>query len=132
MTGQDAECGVKRVEQPYTLTKNPDEVVTFDPNVSMCCPGSIVQAKSAMQGHLISAQIEDADRADLAVTVDEDPAQWMPPHDAFACEYTVNWVAMKLRWGPAVDEAERDALAGRAAACPDTEITGVRARCSAR
>ncbi|MGP3684569.1 thiol-activated cytolysin family protein [Streptomyces sp. IBSNAI002] len=63
--------GVKRTKQSYTLTKNPNEVVTFNPNVNLCFPGAIVQARPAMRnGYLISAQIEDSDRADLGVTVD--------------------------------------------------------------
>ncbi|MDI2127610.1 hypothetical protein [Yinghuangia seranimata] len=59
---------------------------------------------------------------------DKDPAEWMPPYLPSRCEYTANWIAMKLRWGLAVDETERAALAEHAAACPDMEITGVRAR----
>ncbi|WTX00738.1 hypothetical protein OG216_00865 [Streptomycetaceae bacterium NBC_01309] len=47
----------------------------------------------------------------------------MPPHDAYAWEYTVNWIAMKLRWGLTIDTAEQQALAAQAAACP-----GLRAR----
>ncbi|WDT53562.1 thiol-activated cytolysin family protein [Streptomyces sp. G7(2002)] len=63
--------GVKRTKQTYTLTKNPDEAITFDPNVSMCFPGAIVQAKPAIEnGYLIPAGIEDSDRADLGITVD--------------------------------------------------------------
>ncbi|MGY5130281.1 thiol-activated cytolysin family protein [Streptomyces nigrescens] len=63
--------GVKRTKQSYTLTKNPEEAITFDPNVSMCFPGAIVQAKPAIEhGYLIPAGIEDSDRADLGVTVD--------------------------------------------------------------
>ncbi|MFB6536559.1 thiol-activated cytolysin family protein [Streptomyces noursei] len=63
--------GVKRTKQTYSLTKNPDQVITFNPNVNTCFPGSIVQAGPAIEhGYLTPAQIEDADRADLAVTVD--------------------------------------------------------------
>lgn len=59
---------------------------------------------------------------------DKDPAEWMPPYEPYRCEYTANWIAMKLRWGLAVDDTERAALADQAAACPDMEITGTRAR----
>ncbi|MFJ3216487.1 hypothetical protein ACIPLC_11265 [Kitasatospora sp. NPDC086801] len=63
--------GVKRTKQTYRLTKNPDQVVTFNPNTNTCFPGAIVQSGPAIEhGYLVPAQIEDADRADLAVTVD--------------------------------------------------------------
>ncbi|MGW0664867.1 hypothetical protein [Streptodolium elevatio] len=59
---------------------------------------------------------------------DKDPAEWMPPYEAYACEYTGNWIAMKIRWGLSVDQAEYDALTAQVAACPDVEIAGARAR----
>lgn len=63
--------GVKRTKQTYSLTKNPVEAITFDPNVNMCFPGAIVQAKPAIEnGYLISAQIDDSDRTELGVSVD--------------------------------------------------------------
>ncbi|MEU9321432.1 thiol-activated cytolysin family protein [Streptomyces sp. NPDC048295] len=63
--------GVKRTKQTYSLTKNPDEVITFNPNTNTCFPGAIVQSGPAItQGYLIPAGIEDADRADITVTVD--------------------------------------------------------------
>ncbi|MEU6868628.1 thiol-activated cytolysin family protein [Streptomyces sp. NPDC046876] len=65
------EGGVRRTKQSWTLTKNPEEVITFDPNVNLCYPGAIVQARHALSsGYLVSAQIEDSDRADLGITVD--------------------------------------------------------------
>ncbi|MEU0936075.1 thiol-activated cytolysin family protein [Embleya sp. NPDC005971] len=67
----DTVKGVKRTKQTYTLTKNPDMAITFNPNASTCFPGAIVQARPAIEhGYLVPAQIEDADRADLAITVD--------------------------------------------------------------
>lgn len=63
--------GVKRTKQSYTLTKNPDQAVTFNPTVNVCYPGAIVQARPAIDhGYLVPAQIEADDRADLAITVD--------------------------------------------------------------
>ncbi|WP_321170768.1 hypothetical protein [Embleya scabrispora] len=52
----------------------------------------------------------------------------MPQYEAYVCEYTANWIAMKLRWGLSVDAAERDTPAVRVAAWPDVELTGSRAR----
>ncbi|HSA50546.1 MAG TPA: hypothetical protein VLH10_10610 [Yinghuangia sp.] len=52
----------------------------------------------------------------------------MPPHQAYACEYTTNWIATKLRWGLTIDPVEQQVLADQAAASPDVEITGIRAR----
>ncbi|WTX01092.1 hypothetical protein OG216_47630 (plasmid) [Streptomycetaceae bacterium NBC_01309] len=59
---------------------------------------------------------------------DKDPAEWMPPYQEYACTYTGDWIAMKIRWDLSVDQAEWDALAVQAAACPDVEIAGTRAR----
>lgn len=59
---------------------------------------------------------------------DRDPAEWMPPYAEYACEYTANWIAMKMRWLLTVDPVEQQALADQAAACPDMEITGTHAR----
>jgi hypothetical protein len=52
----------------------------------------------------------------------------MPAHQTYACEYTANRIAVKLRWSLTVDPVKQPAPADRAAACPDVEITGVRAR----
>ncbi len=63
--------GVKRTKQTYVLTKNPDEIITFNPNINACFPGSIVQSQLAVaRGYLIPAGIDDSDRADLNITVD--------------------------------------------------------------
>lgn len=41
-----------------------------------------------------------------------DPAEWMPPNDAFTCPYISAWVATKARWGLSVDRRESDFLQG--------------------
>ncbi|MEW2373914.1 hypothetical protein AB0940_31830 [Streptomyces sp. NPDC006656] len=38
------------------------------------------------------------------------------------CGYGVEWSATKLRWGLAVDEAERELLFAIAAGCGGTEV----------
>ncbi|MFE9797021.1 hypothetical protein ACFYRL_35475 [Streptomyces goshikiensis] len=37
-------------------------------------------------------------------------AEWLPPSAEALCRYGAEWTATKLRWGLAVDEAERDRL----------------------
>ena len=54
---------------------------------------------------------------------DMDPAQWMPPRADAHCQYLFDWVAVKVRWGLAVDLAERTAISARLAACPATVLT---------
>lgn len=57
---------------------------------------------------------------------DRDPAQWLPERGV--CGYVASWVAVKLRWGLAVDGLERSALERVAGACPDRRVTTHRAR----
>lgn len=59
---------------------------------------------------------------------DKDVAQWLPPFDAYRCEYLANWAAMKARWGLTIDPTERDALAEETSSCPEVVVTGERAR----
>ncbi|MEV4420412.1 HNH endonuclease family protein [Patulibacter sp. NPDC049589] len=54
---------------------------------------------------------------------DQDPAEWEPPLASYRCTYVKDWVAVKLRWALKVDDAERTALASRAASCPATTVT---------
>uniref|UniRef100_UPI003BA8E365 HNH endonuclease family protein n=1 Tax=Streptomyces sp. NBC_00998 TaxID=2903712 RepID=UPI003BA8E365 len=56
---------------------------------------------------------------------DQDPFEWLPPAPEALCRYGAEWTATKLRWGLAVDEAERDRLLDIAAGCggPDVEFT---------
>ncbi|MGW1543272.1 HNH endonuclease family protein [Streptomyces sp. NPDC002309] len=53
---------------------------------------------------------------------DQDPAQWLPPHEAYHCQYLTDWVATKMRWQLAVDDAERDTLAQGTADCPNVPV----------
>lgn len=59
---------------------------------------------------------------------DQDPGTWMPPTAAYHCEYATTWIVVKTRWGLAVDRAERDALAGVLAQCPDMTVEVTLAR----
>lgn len=70
------------------------------------------------------ANDQDAATSLVAVTArtnrskaDQDPAQWMPPLPDAHCRYVSEWVATKLRWGLAADQAEVDALTV-SAECP--------------
>ena len=49
---------------------------------------------------------------------DKDPAQWMPPLASYHCTYLSSWVAVKARWGLAMDSVERNAVAAGLAKCP--------------
>ena len=46
---------------------------------------------------------------------DQDVAEWLP--DFSVCRYVRQWVAIKLRWSLAVDDAERKVLRDRARHC---------------
>ncbi|WP_439673966.1 hypothetical protein [Embleya sp. MST-111070] len=63
------------------------------------------------------------DRLPIAVSAvtnrakaDEDVREWVPPYQPYDCTYLADPVAMKARWGLAVDPAEQAAIADRAAA----------------
>lgn len=45
---------------------------------------------------------------------DKDPADWLPTNASVRCRYLGDWVAVKARWGLAVDDAERSVLAAAA------------------
>ncbi|MEU9233480.1 HNH endonuclease family protein [Streptomyces subrutilus] len=53
---------------------------------------------------------------------DQDPAEWLPPAPDALCRYGAEWTATKLRWGLAVDEAERERLWDIAAGCGGTDV----------
>jgi len=36
----------------------------------------------------------------------KDPSNWIPPNDAYVCEYLADWVAIKARWGLSMDQSE--------------------------
>lgn len=70
------------------------------------------------------------DRTLVAVTArsnrsksDQDPREWLPPHQPAICRYITDWAATKLRWSLTVDPAEKQALTRTAADCPNTTMT---------
>ncbi|MEU4466342.1 HNH endonuclease family protein [Streptomyces sp. NPDC024017] len=76
------------------------------------------------------ANNQGADTSLIAVTArsnrskaDQDPAQWLPPAAGVHCRYVAEWVATKLRWSLAADEAEVAALREVAAGCLDQTVT---------
>ncbi|MGH3679778.1 MAG: HNH endonuclease family protein [Natronosporangium sp.] len=71
----------------------------------------------------------DAARSLVAVTArsnrakaDRDPAEWWVPAESGSCRYLADWVATKVRWQLAIDEAELSALQEHAGHCPDEEL----------
>lgn len=48
---------------------------------------------------------------------DSDPAQWMPPREAFRCRYVGTWIAVKYRWQLSIDPTERQVLKRYVAQC---------------
>ncbi|MDF5756630.1 HNH endonuclease family protein [Spongiactinospora sp. TRM90649] len=58
---------------------------------------------------------------------DQDPAEWLPPRQDVHCRYLGEWVTVKLRWGLTADPAEKQAITGLTADCPDVELTFTRA-----
>ncbi|WP_231738261.1 DUF1524 domain-containing protein [Kocuria rosea] len=53
-----------------------------------------------------------------------DAAEWLPPHDAFRCEYVATQIAVKTRYELSVTVAERDAMADVLAGCQEQELPG--------
>lgn len=53
---------------------------------------------------------------------DGDAATWLPPSKAFRCAYVARQVAVKFTYGLWVTAAERDAIAGVLASCPDEPL----------
>ncbi|MER6567475.1 HNH endonuclease family protein [Streptomyces sp. NPDC001093] len=91
-------------------------------------------AWSAKEREAYANDLEDT-RALIAVSAasnrsksDQDPATWQPPAAGYRCTYATDWVAIKTRWGLAVDPAEQAALTGILAGCPNTPIEVTLAR----
>ncbi|MFB6771155.1 HNH endonuclease family protein [Streptomyces sp. NPDC056337] len=59
---------------------------------------------------------------------DQDPATWMPPAEAYWCEYVTDWVAVKTRHTLSVDPSEETALSESLSRCPNVTITATLAR----
>ncbi len=49
---------------------------------------------------------------------ERDPAVWLPNDRAAACQFVIDWVAIKATWGLSVDQMERDAIEATLLACP--------------
>jgi hypothetical protein len=56
---------------------------------------------------------------------DQDPAEWMPTNKAYACEYLVNWVSIKVRWNLSVDKTEKNFIATGLKSCKNTKFSVV-------
>lgn len=76
------------------------------------------------------ANDQGADASLVAVTArsnrskaDQDPAEWLPSAAEVHCQYVAEWVATKLRWSLAADDAEVVALRGVAAGCQAQTVT---------
>ena len=61
------------------------------------------------------AYANDLDDPDTLIAVDrrlnrqkgaKDPAEWLPPNQAYQAEYARAWVAVKLKWGLTADPAD--------------------------
>ncbi|WP_351229011.1 hypothetical protein [Streptomyces sp. NPDC002133] len=63
---------------------------------------------------------------------DQDPAEWLPPYEAYRCQYLTDWVATKVRRQLAVDDREREFLTQGTAGCPNTpvQVTFARNHCA--
>ena len=57
---------------------------------------------------------------------DQDPAEWMPTNKAYACEYLVNWVSIKVRWNLSVDKTEKDFITNALKPCKVTKFSIVK------
>jgi len=53
---------------------------------------------------------------------DGDAAQWLPPNVAYRCTYVARQVGVKYTYGLTVTTAERRAMAGVLAGCPDQPL----------
>jgi hypothetical protein len=47
------------------------------------------------------------------------PGDWLPPRAEYHCRYVRAWLAVKARWGLAMDRDERRALDRALAGCQD-------------
>jgi hypothetical protein len=53
---------------------------------------------------------------------DHDASEWLPPHEAFACEMVAAQIAVKSRYGLWVTAPEKNAMAGVLATCPEQHL----------
>jgi hypothetical protein len=55
---------------------------------------------------------------------DGDAATWLPPNKGYRCAYVARQVAVKVRYGLWMTQAEKNAIATVLAACPDEPLPG--------
>jgi len=48
---------------------------------------------------------------------DKDPAEWLPPNEAFLCAYLTHWVEVKRQWNLSMDQAEAEAIRAELPTC---------------
>jgi hypothetical protein len=53
---------------------------------------------------------------------DKDAAEWLPPHEAYRCDYVARQIAVKQRYGLWVTAPEKDAMATVLSSCPGQEL----------
>lgn len=53
---------------------------------------------------------------------DHDASEWLPPHEAFACEMVATQIAVKSRYGLWVTAPEKNAMAEVLATCPEQPL----------
>ena len=54
---------------------------------------------------------------------DRDPAQWMPPHEPYHCQYAIDWALVKYRWSLTADTSEMSALTSElSGSCGSTTV----------
>ena len=70
-------------------------------------------ANDLVDPHTLVAITADANRDKGA----QGPEDWLPPDAGYRCRYVADWVAIKARWGLAMDERERVAVGNVLAAC---------------
>ena len=130
--GCDTRCEVLKIERLPSLpglpsggwlslydgkvTENPSE---FDIDHLVALGEAWRSGASEWDGARRQAFANDLDepRALIAVTAssnrsksDRDPSSWQPPDKAYWCTYVTEWMAVKLKWGLAVDPIEFTAL----------------------
>lgn len=53
---------------------------------------------------------------------DQDPSEWMPENQSFACGYIARWIAVKYRWRLSVDAREKSFLTRYVKTCPASRL----------
>ncbi|MEN9922722.1 MAG: hypothetical protein RIS09_236 [Actinomycetota bacterium] len=53
---------------------------------------------------------------------DRDPTNWLPPSNAYRCEYLVSWIQVKYRWRLRVDESERNTIRAGLRNCGNPKV----------